>query len=230
VVVDPARIQRNDLPPPVLVESLAADGKPLPLAESVEVAAGTRQLVIHYTGLSLTRPELVRFRYMLEGFDHDWIDAGDRRVAYYTRLPPGRYRFRVIAANNDGVWNETGAGFALRQLPEFYETGWFAALCAVAVLGAGIGVHRVRLRAHLRREAQLAARVQEGLARIKTLSGMLPICAWCKKVREDTGYWRQIETYVAEHSHAEFTHGICPDCGEAMKARTGDTAAPRSDA
>jgi signal transduction histidine kinase len=83
--------------------------------------------------LSFIAPEKVTFKYRLEGFDRDWIDSGSRRIAYYTNLPPGSYRFRVIASNNDGIWNEVGASFDLRLKPHFYQTYWFYALCLLTL-------------------------------------------------------------------------------------------------
>ena len=212
VVVDPAHTRRNVLAPPVLVEAIMADGRPLELVLPPRVPAGTEQLAISYNGLSLLVPSRVRFKYRLEGYDRDWVDARGRRVAYYTKLPPGNYRFRVIAANNDGVWNEVGATIDLQQVPRFYQTAWFLLLVVAAVIGSILGVYRLRVHQHQRVERQLQARIHDAVAQIKTLSGLLPICAWCKKVRDDTGYWSQIETYVRDHSQADFSHGICPDC------------------
>jgi len=223
VVIDPSRVARNPLVPPVVIEKVAADDTLLSLGEAARVPAGTERLAIHYNGLSLLVPSRVRFRYKLEGYDAEWVDAGGRRVAYYTKLPPGSYRFRVIAANNDGVWNEVGALLAVRKLPRFHETPLFLALCGLALVGAAVGAHTYRMKRLVRAERALEARIEEALSQVKTLSGLLPICAWCKKVREDTGYWRQIETYVSERSQAEFTHGICPDCRtremESLRAR-----------
>jgi signal transduction histidine kinase len=90
-------------------------------------------------------PEKVRFKYKLEGFDRDWIDSGTRRIAYYTNLRPGRYRFRVIAANDDGVWNLTGATFELFLRPHFYQTYWFYALLVLGLAVLGWQLYRFRL-------------------------------------------------------------------------------------
>ena len=95
-------------------------------------------LEFHYTGLSFVDPERVRFRYMLEGFDREWIDAGTRRTAFYTNIPPGRYTFRVTACNNDGVWNETGASARFSLRPRFRDTPWFYGLCAVGLALVGL--------------------------------------------------------------------------------------------
>ena len=94
------------------IEQATVDAVPLDLRQAVEVNPGHQQWEFHYTALSLLAAQRSRFRYRLEGFDRAWVDAGSRRTAYYTRLPPGSYTFRVIASNNDGIWNETGASFS----------------------------------------------------------------------------------------------------------------------
>src|SRR5262245_26417937 len=104
-VVDPAAVTFNSVPPPVVVESVVLDGKELDVDRPIEVRPGQDNLEIHYAGLSFIKPEQMQFKYRLEGLDEDWVDAGNRRVAYFPHLPPGKYVFRVIAANSDGVWN-----------------------------------------------------------------------------------------------------------------------------
>src|SRR5262249_44693660 len=128
VRVDPGAIPNNPMPPPVIVESLIVDGKPQSLSTNIRVKAGAAQWEVQYTALSLAAPERVQFRYRLEGLDDEWIDAGSRRSAYFTRLPPGDYTFHVRASNNDGVWNDTGATLHFTLLPHFYQTSWFAVL------------------------------------------------------------------------------------------------------
>ncbi len=161
VRVDPAHIRTNTLPPPVHIEQIAVDGRPLTLIEGTEVAPGAQQWEFHYTGLSLLMPQRSLFRYRLEGFDKGWIDAGSRRTAYYTGLAPGTYTFHVIASNNDGVWSEAGDRFGFTLKPHFYQTAWFALLCILAVVGAAGAVYRLRV-GHLRR---LAATLGEQVAR-----------------------------------------------------------------
>jgi Y_Y_Y domain/Histidine kinase len=112
---------------------------------------------------SVSVPERVRFRYRLNGYDKDWQDAGTRREASYTRLGPGRYRFHVIAANNDGVWNTQGASVDLIVPPAFFQTAWFRALCALAAGSLLWILYRLRLRhvafeIHSRLEDRLAER------------------------------------------------------------------------
>ncbi|MCE9672876.1 histidine kinase [Myxococcus stipitatus] len=146
VWVDPARIERNPLPPPVSIRRMRVDGATLPLGEDLVLPQGAGNLEIDYTALSLSIPERVRFRYRLEGVDEDWQDVGTRRTAYYSRLEPGRYRFRVIAANHDGVWNETGATLGFYLPPTSFQTWWFRVLCWLAALAAGWGLYRLRVR------------------------------------------------------------------------------------
>ena len=110
--------------------------------------AGTTRFDLYYTAPSFVAPEKVRFKYKLEGFDKDWIDSGTRRIAYYTNLRPGAYTFRVIASNNDGVWNETGAAFSLYLKPYFYQTYWFYAVCLLVLGLLAWLLFRLRVRAH----------------------------------------------------------------------------------
>jgi signal transduction histidine kinase/DNA-binding response OmpR family regulator len=165
VRVNPAEIRTNTVPPPVHIEQVAVDGRPLALVDGIEVDPGTQQWEFQYTGLSLLVPQRSLFRYRLEGFDKGWIDAGNRRTAYYTRLAPGTYTFRVIASNNDGVWNKTGATFRFTLRPHFYQTVWFGLLCVLAIVLASGAWYRLRM-GRLRRlagalRAQVAVRTRD---------------------------------------------------------------------
>ena len=135
VEVDPEHFPVNSVPPPVAIERFAVDDltQALHAADaSVQVPAGHNHFQLEYAGLSFVAPQKVRYRYMLDGFDHEWTDAGARRTAYYTNIPPGHYTFRVQAANNDGVWNTAGAALQFELEPHFYQTLWFYVLLAVA--------------------------------------------------------------------------------------------------
>jgi signal transduction histidine kinase/ligand-binding sensor domain-containing protein len=134
VWIDPERIVRNPLPPPVSILSVKADGRRYAPASDVTLPLQPANLEIDYAALSLSIPERVRFRYRLEGVDEHWQDVGTRRTAYYGNLAPGRYRFQVIASNNDGVWNERGASLELVVPPAFHQTWWFRTLCVAAGL------------------------------------------------------------------------------------------------
>jgi PAS domain S-box-containing protein len=134
VSIDPADISTNALPPPVLIRSVRANGRQVGSLTNLVLPPRTTDLELSYTALSLAVPEKVRFRYRLEGVDKDWQDAGTRREAFYTRLGPGKYHFRVIACNNDGVWNEEGAHLDFNIAPAWYQTIWFRGLCVLAFL------------------------------------------------------------------------------------------------
>ena len=145
VSVDPANISTNALPPPVLIRSVRADGKEPGLLKNLVLPPRTTDLQISYTALNLSAPERVRFRYRLEEVDKDWQDAGTRREAFYTRLGPGKYHFRVIACNNDGVWNEEGARLDFNIAPAWYQTIWFRGLYLLAFFTMLWGIYQARI-------------------------------------------------------------------------------------
>lgn len=212
VRVDPTSVAVNLLPPPVVIEKVAVNGREIALGSSLDLPPGSRSLELHYAGLSLVAPARVRFKYRLEGLDSDWVDADTRRTAYYTNLRPGRYVFRVIACNSDGVWNSVGAKLPLAIRPRFTETPYFWGLCAVTLLAAAGAAYRFRVQRLQTRARELEAGIREAMSNIRVLRGLFPICASCKKIRDDQGYWKQIESYIHEHSEAEFSHSICPEC------------------
>ena len=142
---------------------------------------------------------------------------------------PGSYRFRVSAYASDAAFEESGTALSFSVAPLFYQTGWFRGLFGLALCGAVVGGHQWRVRQMRAREKALALRVEEAVSQLKLLRGMLPICASCKKIRDDSGYWNQIESYIGEHSHAEFSHSICPDCMEKLYPEYAD-AKQRGDA
>ena len=215
VVIDPAHL-RPRKPPRALIESVRVNGRLQPITAILVLPAGSPRLEVAYTAPALRGPERLRFRYRLEGFEHDWIDAGTQRVAQYTNLPPGEYRF-VVAAGFDGEWGPDGV-LAMTRPPVFYETGWFIALGLLSLALAIVAVPLLRVRQLRARERELDKRVQEAIGELKVLSGLLPMCAWCKKIRDDHGYWSKIEAYLSARTGAEFTHGICPECTKKMIA------------
>jgi len=149
VEVDPAHFPVNNVPPGVELERFAIDDVPQPLREAASVAqiqAGHVHFEFDYAGLSFVAPQKVRYRYMLEGVDHGWTEAGARRTAYYTNIPAGRHTFRVQASNNDGVWNTDGAELTFDLRPHFYQTLWFYALLILALVGLVILMQRLRLK------------------------------------------------------------------------------------
>jgi hypothetical protein len=168
-VVAPDEIKINPLPPSVVIERVILEGntssqgrnsareeqadfdvggaEPAP---TLEIPPGRQRFEFHYTGLSYTAPEKVHFRYRLEGLEGDWVDAGSQREAHYSHVPPGKYTFHVIACNNDGVWNESGASLAMIVLPHFWQTLKFRIFAAVLVLLLFAGIYEVRLAAERR--------------------------------------------------------------------------------
>jgi signal transduction histidine kinase len=134
VVVDPKRLYSSGLVPPVHIEKVVINKQQLQIAPDTQLPVGSGEVEIHYAALSYVSPEKVRFKYMLEGVNKEWVDAGSRTFAYYANLPPGQYRFRVIAGYLDGQWNETGSSFGFYLKPRFYQTSWFAGII-VAVSG-----------------------------------------------------------------------------------------------
>lgn len=147
VEVDPAHFPVNEVAPPVAVERFAVDDADQTLLanSALKIPAGHNHFQFEYAGLSFVAPQKVRYRYMLEGFDHTWTDAGVRRNAYYTNIPPGTYTFRIQAANNDGVWNMQGAALEFKLEPHFYQTVWFYLLLAIFLVGLVMVVLRLRL-------------------------------------------------------------------------------------
>ena len=166
VAVDTNSVSTNGVPPLVRIERVVADDKSVGSVDELRLPAGNRTLTIDYTALSFVRPGQVLFRYRLEGHDPSWIEAGVRRTALYTNLAPGTYRFRVIACNSDGVWNETGASMAVVQRPYFYQTAWFWGVAAIGLLLTALGVFRLRTAALRRRNLVLERRIAERTAEL----------------------------------------------------------------
>jgi signal transduction histidine kinase len=163
VWIDPNHLYRNILAPPVLIRSLSADGRIYPVTNGLRLPAGASNLEIDYTATSLMAPERVGFRYRMEGVDKEWVNPGDRRQAFYTNLPPGHYRFQVIASNNDGVWNTTGGSLRFDIPPTFPQSIWFKGMCVLAIAGLLWLAYRLRVtqvasRLRLRHDERIAER------------------------------------------------------------------------
>jgi len=161
VMIDPQRIPRNDIPPPVRFEELIASSGRRFTGDAIELPAGTNNFEIDFTALSLLAPERVRFQYRLAGLDEDWTAAEGRRQAYYTQTPPGSYVFEVKASNNDGVWNEQGARTRITLRPRFRETRAFLALVALSLVLLGAGANALRARGQETRRRELERLVEE---------------------------------------------------------------------
>ncbi|MBS1850321.1 MAG: hypothetical protein JST79_05380 [Acidobacteria bacterium] len=159
-MVDPGRLARNEIQPPVHIQQIIADRKGYSPGRELHFPALTHDIQIDYTALSLVMPERVRFRYRLEGHDTDWQEPEGRRQAFYSELPPGHYKFRVIASNNDGVWNETGAAQEFTIAPAFFQSKWFYLSSALSAAGLLWLFYTLRVR---QLAGQLQARLEERL-------------------------------------------------------------------
>lgn len=145
-MIDPAGIKANTQPPPVVIEEMRINNEPAPFdawdsaihhpQSAIRILPGQDNFEIQYAALSFINSENLRFKYKLEGVDHDWVEAGVRRTAYYSHVSPGEYTFKVLAANADGVWNLTGASLRITVVPPFWRTWWFVTLVALGVGGA----------------------------------------------------------------------------------------------
>jgi signal transduction histidine kinase/ligand-binding sensor domain-containing protein/CheY-like chemotaxis protein/HPt (histidine-containing phosphotransfer) domain-containing protein len=159
--VDPTQMRPNLRAPTVHIERVLVNGQRQTSASEITLPPDTRGIAIDYAGLSYTAPGRVRFNYRLKGFDDDWVQADDRRSAYYPRLRPGKYEFQVIARNGDGVWNERGATVTFVQQAHFYEDPWVLGLAGFMAIGLVVGAYRWRSAAHGRERRRLEVAITE---------------------------------------------------------------------
>ncbi len=157
VAVNPLDVETNLLPPPVQIETMQVDDRPVAQVtsgEPIKVPPGRHRFEFQYTGLSFVDPEKVQFKCRLNGFEPDWINTGTKRTYNYNYIPPGNYSFQVIACNNDGVWNENGASIAFSVQPYFWQTLWFRILAWVAIITASGGLVWFDTRRRMRRKLE----------------------------------------------------------------------------
>ena len=199
VVVDPNKLESIQPPHKVFIEEVFVDNNAVSLREKIELTHGKREATIYYTMPSFISAGKIRFRYKLEGFDPDWVDAGTRRTAYYTNLPPGDYRFRVMASAKDDQWIEAEKPLALYVQPRFYQTSWFYALC-VGGLGFVVwGGYRLRVRHLKSNEKRLTGLVAERTRELET-----EVLARAKVEKELLKYKDHLENLVNRRT-AELT-------------------------
>ena len=183
-MVDPSRLSQKAPPAMTYIQSLTVDRKEFSATDNLKLPPHPRDVQIDYTSPELLIPQKVKFRYRIDGYDRDWHDAGSRRQAFYTDLPPGNYSFRVIACNSDGVWNNRASTLDFSIAPAYYQTNWFRASVVAAFFLALWGLYRLRLR-QVGREfnANLEGRVDERLrvARdlhdtlLQSFQGLMPV-------------------------------------------------------
>jgi ligand-binding sensor domain-containing protein len=215
---DPRKVAPSTEVPEVVITAAKVFGEPkkmdVALSAAEEIRLGYRENVfsLEFALLDFTFPRRNHYAYTLEGAGGGWVSLGARRDVTFTNLAPGTYTFRVKGANSDGVWDEKGRAIRIVMTPPFWATWWWRALGVAATFGLLAGAHRLRVRRLTKGRRELEARAAEAVSRVKVLKGLLPICAACKKVRDDRGYWSQIESYLRDHSEAELSHDTCPEC------------------
>lgn len=160
-IVDPEIEAYNPLPPPVVIESVSVERQQLDIRKELVFEPWQKNIEINFTGISLIKSEQIKFKYKLEGHDTEWIDAGTKRTAYYSYLPPGIYQFRVIAANSDGIWNESGATIQLGLRPFFYQTKLFILTCVFIAAVLLLIIWKISVHQLEARERKLAKLVHE---------------------------------------------------------------------
>ena len=161
VAINPANLKNNLIPPAIVIEQTVVDKKAFEGVAEVYAPPGKGQIEIHYTAPSFISPDRVRFRFKLDGFDKEWVEAGSRRTAYYTNIAPGTYHFQVIASNSDGLWNTDGASITIILEPHFYQTIWFYLLCVLLLMLSGYLLYHLRMRRLKAHEQELVLLVEE---------------------------------------------------------------------
>jgi signal transduction histidine kinase/ligand-binding sensor domain-containing protein len=164
LVLDPSHLDRRFAPPPVVIEEVTVDGERRPPVGVGALPPGRNNIDFRYTGLSFIVPTRITFRYRLDGFDRTWVDAGTRREAFYTNLPPGHFTFRAAACNLDDVCQESPAGVAFVIEPRLYQRAWFFPLAAVLLAAGGLSAYRLRIH-RLRKEFDLILAERSRIAR-----------------------------------------------------------------
>ncbi|MEM8930407.1 MAG: two-component regulator propeller domain-containing protein [Acidobacteriota bacterium] len=215
----------------------AAPGSPLDVpitdAERVSVGPDESMISLEFAAFDYRAPPSCRYVYLLDGFNDQWVEAGKDRLATYTNLDSGSYTFRVRGTDSRGTWSADETTLEIVVRPPWWETSAFRVAFVLGVSALLFGAYRWRTR-QIRRHNQalhveiterkrielerqhllenMELLVAEKVAQVRVLQGMLPICASCKKIRDDQGYWAEVEVYIHEHSDVTFSHGLCPSC------------------
>jgi hypothetical protein len=223
---DPVGAESPSTPPQTFLLSAEIGPRKLepPFGVLAPIPAREATIELRVASPSYVNEHDLRFQVRLLGLEDAWRDTSSR-LTRYPALPGGTYRFEARAANGAGPFGPS-AGLDLVVLPPWWKTWWATALglFAIAGLAAGLALLRVAslARSKLELEALVRPRTSELLARnhelsealseVKELSGLLPICMHCSKIRNDSGYWQKIEQYISAHTKANFSHGLCPEC------------------
>jgi len=231
---DPSNIKDNPAVPPVYLTSITNGGEKIVKGiapekiKKIDLDWRHNFFEFEYVALNYTRPEKNQYAYFLEGFDREWYSAGDHRYGRYSGLPGGRYTLRIKGSNNDGFWNDEGLSLNIIVAVPWWKTRLFwiftVSLLTILAITAYIG----RVKTIKKRNTELETLVNEktrnlriALNNVKTLSGLLPICSRCKKIRDDKGYWNHLESYIEQHTEVSFSHGICLECSDKLYGDEG---------
>lgn len=226
---DPDGVKDNPVAPPVYLSSVTRGGEPVSTGVAPEkiqrIELDWRQnfFEFEYVALNFTRPGKNQYAYFLEGFDREWFQAGHHRYGRYSGLPGGRYTLRIRGSNNDGIWNDDGASLEVIVAAPWWKTPLFwgflvSFLAVLAVSGYFLRVRSIKMKnLELERAVNEKTRnLRIALDNVKTLRGLLPICSNCKKIRDDKGYWNNLESYFEKHTEVSFSHGMCLECSDQL--------------
>lgn len=209
VEVDPRRLAVRPAP---RVTAHAEPQQPLPWRFEAPLSLPASQLEFHFSAPFQHVPEAFRLRYRLQGFDRDWRLAKTERKRIYRAVPPGHYSFEIQASDEEGRFSGSPLSLPVKVEARLAGPLLFAG-AALGLFAGGIFLYqKLRLRMIVRRERELERQVERALAELKILRGMLPICSLCKKIRDDEGYWEDLDAFVAAHSGVSLTASFCPDC------------------
>jgi signal transduction histidine kinase/ligand-binding sensor domain-containing protein len=216
-IVNSAEVKANPLAPPVVIEEVVAGGHTLAQHPDdqtpLKIAPGQQRFEFHYAGLSFVAPEKMQFQYRLEGWEKDWMDAANnKRIAEYSYIPPGTYRFHVRACNSDGIWNETGASVALVILPHFWQTWWFHLLATLTAIALVVGIVLFITRRRMRLKLERIER-QQALERERTRIA--------KDIHDHLGANLTRISLLSQSAHGELEN---PDQAAAQLERIYDTS------
>jgi hypothetical protein len=239
--IHPDQLQNNSHAPPIVFTDMHVNAEPINFFPYIETQ---REIVLDYqhnyldfrfVALNYSTPQKNQYAYRLLPLESEWVNSGNKNQVSYSMLQPGAYTFEIKGANNDGVWNEQGSSISFTISHPWWMTAWFRVSVLIILAMAILLLHKVRVRSIHERSIWLKNEVdlrtshiselnvkllkhnqdlETALSEIKTLQGIVPICSYCKKIRDDEGYWDQVETYLSQHSEAKFSHGICPDCAK----------------
>jgi len=229
VRADPNGITNNPTVPPVYLTSITKGGQKIDKGiapekiQTIELDWRHNFFEFEYVALNYTRSEQNQYAYFLEGFDKEWYSAGLHRYGRYSGLPGGHYTLRIKGSNNDGIWNDDGVSLKVIVAAPWWETRIFWSLMVFLLIISVVAGYLYRVRAIKNKNIELENLVNEktrnlkiALDNVKTLSGLLPICSSCKKIRDDKGYWNNLELYIEKHTEASFSHGICLECSDKL--------------